>query len=191
SCLVAPDGTILAAAPDGYVHAIDRSGNGRWRAHVGVYGGGSPAMPLATTADFLLLDTRLSSEDRARLVAVDLHDGNQLRFSLDLGIDVSGLVAGGRAGIVATSYTETQSLRGASKLVSLDERGHERWVVDRGRHEAVHAVSPAGEAVTVSQSADAPEPGTTLEMWSPLAEPMYRQPLDMTVVAVLLGSDDV
>jgi hypothetical protein len=156
-----------------------------------VYGTGRPALPLATTADFLLLDTRPTPTDRPQLVALDLQGGNKLRFSLDLGIDVSGLVMGERAGIVATSYTETQSKRGASKLVSLDERGQERWRVDRGRHEAVYATSPAGEVVTVSRSADGHEDTSTLEMWSANGEPMYRRELDMRLVAVLLGSDDV
>ena len=189
-CLVTPDGTVLASGVDGYIHAVDRTGQGRWRAHVGTYGAGKAAVPLATTPDYLLVDTRPSPSDKPSLVAVDLHDGHQLRFSIDLGIDVSGLVGGGRAGIVATTYTETKSRRGASRLVALDERGRQRWVVDRGRHEAVHAVTPAGEVLTVSQNADDAEPDSRLELWSSDGERMHEQPLDLRVVALLLGSDE-
>ncbi|MEP6652053.1 MAG: hypothetical protein ABJA82_01765 [Myxococcales bacterium] len=186
------EGTILAPGPDGYVHALDRRGVRLWQTRVGVYGQGRPALAIAATADLLLLDTRMTPHDRPNLVGVDLQDaGKRIRFVINLGIDVSGLVADGRAGIVATSYVETKSRRGASTIASFDERGIRRWTIDRGRHEAVHGISSTGDVVVVSQDAATASPDTVLEKWSSEGQLKSRHPLDMVVLSVLVGSDDV
>lgn len=190
-CVISSGGTILAAGFDGYVHAIDRAGSGLWRVHVGAYGTGKPALLIAANADLLLLDTRMIPGGPPNLVGINLRDSKHgIRFSLNLGIDVSGLVAGGRSGIVATSYTETKSRRGASKLVSLDEHGRQRWIVERGRHEVVRGVFPGGDLVTLSQDAAGSSPSTSLEMWGSDGQRKHSRDLEMVVTAVLLGKDD-
>ncbi len=190
--VIAPDHTILAVGADGEVHAIDRTGKGLWHAPVGRYGDGKPAIPIAVTDDLLLLDTRPAHGDPPQLVGVDLRDGpGKIRFHLSLGTDVSGLVAGGPLGIVATSYAETKSKRGASRIVSLDGQGRRRWTVERGRHEAVRAVTSLGQLVTSSQDAAGTEPGTLVESWSADGRQVGSFHTDLAVVAVLMGSDSV
>ncbi len=190
--VVTPDRTILAVGADGEVHAIDRTGKGLWHAPVGRYGEGKPAIAVGVMPGLLLLDTRPSHADPPQLVGVELQDGpGRIRFHVPLGIDVSGLVAGGPLGIVATSYVETKSKRGATRVVSLDGQGRRRWTLERGRHEGVRAVTPLGQLVTSSQDAAGTEPGTLIEAWSADGKQAGSFHTDLTVVAVLIGSDAV
>jgi outer membrane protein assembly factor BamB len=189
--VLAPDGLILAAGPDGDLHAIaSESGRGVWKTAIGLYSPFAPAIPMAVTHGLLLLDGRPSAKAPPQLIGVDIgRDRGGIRFTAELGIDVSSLVAGGSFGIVATSYAETESRRGASVIVSLDERGKKRWTIARGRHEDVRAVAGAGELLTTSQDAAGKDKGALIESWLPNGQAKGSVYVDTAVRFLAVGND--
>jgi hypothetical protein len=180
---------VIASGADGQVYAVSTQGKLQWHAPLGVYADGIGAIPLAVHADAALFDVKTTATTAPGIVAMNISGApGKIEFAVNLGIDVSSLVAG-PLGIAATSYVETTSKRGSSVAVLLDRQGHKRWEVKRGRHEHLLAMNNRNEILSTSQDPQGADAGADLEWWGPGGSRRAATHVDAPIRAAFLADD--